>query len=208
MTNKNTNINSPIPPSGGARGALEIKANLIEKIKSIFENASIKDHDGNRLDLHVDTNVIPQILTYLKVNMGYIHLSHISCVDWLEDGEFEIIYILWSPIDKLKVFVRTRINRDKPVLPNIDMIWRQANTYERELREMFGVEVEGLDAADEFLLEDWQGMPPMRRDFNTEEYAEETFWSREGREDAVDVREEIIKRSREEIPDFAKKHSR
>ncbi len=186
----------------------EIKAKLIEKIGGSFENVSVKDHDSNRLDFHVDTNVIPQILTFLKVNMGYIHLSHISCVDWIEDGEFEIVYIVWSPTEKLKVFVRTRISREKPLLPNIDMIWRQANTYERELREMYGVEVDGLVADKEFLLEDWEGMPPMRRDFKTEEYAQNTFWSRDGREDAVDVREEIIKRSREEIPDFAKKYSR
>ncbi len=186
----------------------EIKAKLTEKIKDSFGNVSAKDYDGNRLDLHVDTKTIPQILTFLKVNMGYIHLSHMSCVDWLEDGEFEIVYIVWSPTEKVKIFVKTRINREKPILPNIDMIWPQANTYERELREMFGIEVDGLVAAEEFLLEDWEGMPPMRRDFKTEEYAQDTFWSREGREDAADVREEIIKRSREEIPDFAKKYSR
>ncbi len=186
----------------------DIKAKLTEKIKASFDTVSEKDYNGNRLDFHVDVKIIPQILTFLKVNLGYIHLSHISCVDWLEEGEFEIIYILWSPVEKLKVFVRTRINREKPVLPNIDMIWRQANTYEREMREMFGIEIEGLEGAEEFLLEDWQEMPPMRRDFQTEEYAEKTFWSREGREDAIDVREEIIKRSREEIPDFAKKYSR
>ena len=186
----------------------EIKSNLRDNIKGIFDTISVKDHDGNRLDFYVETKAIPQILTHLKVNMGYIHLSHISCVDWLEEGEFEIIYIVWSPTDKLKVFIRTRINREKAVLPNVDMIWRQANTYEREMHEMFGIEVDGLVAEKEFLLEDWQEMPPMRRDFQTEEYAEKTFWSREGREDAADVREEIIKRSREEIPDFAKKYSR
>jgi len=186
----------------------EIKADLISKIKASFDNVTEKDFDGNRLDFHVETRFIPQILTYLKVNLGYIHLSHISCVDWLEDGEFEIVYIVWSPEDKLKVLVKTRIDRETGVLPNIDMIWRQANTYERELREMFGIKIDGLVAADEFLLEDWEGLPPMRRDFDTEAYADETFWKRPGREDAMDVREAIIERSREEIPDFAKKYSR
>ncbi len=186
----------------------EIKAKLIENIKASFDNISEKDSKGNRIDFFVGTKSIPQILTFLKVNLGYIHLSHISCVDWIEENKFEIIYIVWSPEEKLKVFVRTKIDRENPVLPNIDMIWRQANTYERELREMFGIKVDGLEGAKEFLLEDWQDIPPMRRDFKTEEYAEKTFWSREGREDAVDVREEIIERSREEIPDFAKKYSR
>ena len=48
----------------------------------------------------------------------------------------------------------------------------------------------------------------MRRDFDTAAYAKDAFFERPSREDALDVREEIIKRSREEIPDFAKKYSR
>ena len=47
-----------------------------------------------------------------------------------------------------------------------------------------------------------------RLNLNTEAYADDTFFHRPGREDALDVREEIIKRSREEIPDYAKKYSR
>ena len=186
----------------------KIKANLITHIKSNFATATAKDHEGNRLDFYIDKQCIPSVLTYLKEHLGYIHLSHIACVDWLEEGEFEVIYIVWSPEEKIKVFVRARVDRDKAELPNIDMIWRQANTYEREMREMYGIQFAGLVAADEFLLEDWEGMPPMRRDFDTQEYVDETFWIREGREDAVDVREEIIRRSREEIPEFAKKYSR
>ncbi|OYT12650.1 MAG: NADH-quinone oxidoreductase subunit C [Bacteroidetes bacterium 4572_114] len=186
----------------------EIKENLIAHIKARFPDATEKEFDGNRLDFTVDKQCVPSILTYLKDRLGYIHLSHITCVDWLEENEFELIFIVWSPVEKMKVFVRTRIDRNNPVMTNIDMIWRQANTYERELREMYGVEFIGLEAPDEFLLEDWAGPPPMRRDFDTGVYADETFWHRPGREDALDVREEIIKRSREEIPDFAKKYSR
>jgi len=186
----------------------ELKKKLITSIKASFPKVRKKDYPGNRLDFTVDKQFIVSILTYLKEDLGYIHLSHITCVDWLEEGEFEIIFILWSPEDKIKVFVRTRVDRDNAVMPNIDMIWRQANTYERELREMFGIQFEGLVGAEEFVLEDWDGPPPMRRDFDTEAYANETFFHRPGREDAGDVREEIIKRSREEIPDFAKKYSR
>ncbi len=186
----------------------EIKANLIEHVKSNFPEATHKDYEGNRLDFNVKKECIPSVLTYFKDMLGYIHLSHIGCVDWIEEGEFELVYIIWSPEEKIKVFIRTRVERENPVMPNIDMIWRQANTYEREFREMFGIQFKGLVGAEEFLLEDWEGMPPMRRDFDTAAYADDTFFHRPGREDALDVREEIIKRSREEIPDFAKKYSR
>ncbi len=187
----------------------ELKTKIIERIKANFQDATENNSfNYNRLDFTVNKTTVPSILFYLKDEMGFKHLSHITCVDWLEEGEFELIFIVWSPVDKIKVFVRTRLDRENPVMDNIDMIWRQAHTYEREFREMFGIQFTGLEAPQDFLLEDWDGPPPMRRDFHTEDYASETFFERPGREDAGDVREEIIKRSGEEIPDFAKKYSR
>lgn len=185
----------------------EIKNNLIESVQRVYPKVSAKEYDGNRLDFNIKKNSLVSVLTYLK-SAGYIHLSHIAFVDWIEDNKFEMIYILWSPVDKLKVFNRVLIDRDNPLMPNIENLWRQANTYQREAREMYGIQFEGFVADEEFVLEDWEDMPPMRRDFDTEAYADETFFHRPGREDAQDVREAIIERSREELPDFAKKYSR
>lgn len=187
----------------------KIKNKIIKRVKTNFKDARDRnDFKYNRIDFSVKKETIPSILFYLKDEMGFIHLSHISCVDWLEEGELEVVFILWSPEEKIKVFVRTRLDRDNPVMDNLDMIWRQANTYEREMLEMFGIQFTGLVAPDEFILEDWQGPPPMRRDFDTEAYSNETYFHRPGREDAEDVRETITKRSGEDIPDFAKKYSR
>jgi NADH-quinone oxidoreductase subunit C len=186
----------------------EIKDKMIEQIKAAFPEAVNKDFDDNRLDFTVKKETVSSILFYLKEEMGFRHLSHIAYVDWIEEGEFELVYILWSPADKVKLFVHTRIDRENPVMDNIDMIWRQANTYEREIKEMLGIEFPGLVAPDEFILEDWEDLPPFRRDFDTLEYVNRTFWHRPGREDAQDVRETIAGRSGEEIPDFAQKYSR
>ena len=186
----------------------EKKAKLIEQVKSHFPGAGEKDFKYNRLDFNVNKESVSSILFFLKEELGYIHLSHISCVDWIEEEEFELVFIIWSPVDKIQVFIHTRIDRNNPVMDNLDMIWRQANTYEREIKEMYGIEFPGLEAPDDFLLEDWTGMPPMRRDFDTASYAKDTFYDRPGREDAKDVREEIARRSGEDIPDFAKKYSR
>ena len=71
----------------------KIKANLIEHVKSNFPEATAHDHAGNRLDFNVNKQCIPSVLTYFKDMLGYIHLSHISCVDWLEEGEFEMIIL-------------------------------------------------------------------------------------------------------------------
>ena len=187
----------------------ELKKNTIQKITDHFKDASVKEYPGNRVDFTVPKKTVPSMLLYLKEEMGYNHLSHISCVDWIEEKEFELIFILWSYTEHIKVFIHTRVERENPVMDNVDMIWRQANTYGREIKEMYGIHFEGLEAPEEFLLEDWQGPPPMRRDFDTHAYAMKTFWDRQdARKDAQDVRETITKRTGEELPDVAKKYTR
>jgi len=180
---------------------------FLEKIKDrISVNFDLEvssiDIDKKRVDVQIKKEQIPSILRYLKENMDFRHLMH------AREGKFEVIFMLWAPKEKIRVFVRTKIDRDNPVMENLDMIWPQLNTYEREFKEMYGIEFTGLVAPEEFILEDWDGPPPMRRDFDTEAYAKDVFSERIGREDAQDVRETIAKRSGEVIPDFAKKHSR
>ena len=47
---------------------------------------------------------------------------------------------------------------------------------------MFGIDFPGSPGVDEdFLLEGWDEIPPMRREFDTRAYAEKTFFPREGR---------------------------
>ncbi len=184
-----------------------MQENILNQLKKVFKiDGEIKT--PMRIKIVADKDLVSSILLYLKNQMGFIHLNHMSCVDWIEDNKFELVYIVWHPEQKQTVLVHTFIDRNNPVMENIDTIWDQANTYEREMREMYGIEFPGLIGAKEFILEDWQEMPPMRRDFDTKKYAQETYETRPGRENARDVREELMKRSGEELPDFAKKYSR
>jgi len=186
---------------------LEKENNILQDIKNALgiEGRVIRDR---RVEVFADKDMVSAILLFVKNQKGFIHLAHITCIDWLEEGEFELVYTVWSPDQKIHIFVKTRIDRNNPIMENIDSIWDQANTYEREMREMYGIEFPGLIGEHEFILEDWDEMPPMRRDFDTHAYAHKTFYQRPGREDAKDVREYITKRSGEVIPDYAKKYSR
>ncbi len=183
---------------------------LLETLKNHFNDKifDLKVQRHKRVHLRTTTEQIEAVLLYLKEKLGYKHLSHLSCVDWIEENRFELVYILWNPEEKINVLVKVDVDRLNPVAPNIDYIWPQANTYERELREMFGIQFPGLVGRQELILEDWDDIPPMRRDFDTLQYVMENFEFRSGREDARDVRETIAKRTGEEIPEFAKKYSR
>jgi len=184
-----------------------MQENILDRLKKVFKvDGEIKT--PMRVKIVADKDIVSSILLYLKNQMGFIHLNHMTCVDWIEDNKFELVYIVWNPETKKTVLVHTFIDREHPEMENIDTIWDQAHTYEREMREMYGIEFPGLEAPKEFILEDWQEMPPMRRDFDTKKYAQETYTTRPGRENARDVREELMKRSGEELPDFAKKYSR
>ena len=62
-------------------------------------------------------------------------------------------------------------------------LWPTAATYQRELREMFGISFpESPGVMDDFILEGWQDKPPYRRDFDTLEYSEANYKQRPGRE--------------------------
>ncbi|MEN8136929.1 MAG: NADH-quinone oxidoreductase subunit C [Bacteroidota bacterium] len=181
--------------------------NILNAVQEAFkvEGKVIRER---RVEVFAKKDEVSSILLFAKVQHGYIHLAHVTCIDWIEDGDFELVYTIYNPELKITLFVKTRIDREAPVMENIDGIWDQANTYEREMREMYGIEFPGLIGDHEFILEDWDEMPPMRRDFDTNEYAGETFFQQPGREDAKDVRGEVCERSGEVIPDFAKKYSR
>ncbi len=186
---------------------LVLENEILNLIKSAF-NAEGNVIKSRRVEVFVKKDQVSSVLLFAKEQRGYIHLSHSTCIDWIEEGEFELIYSILSPKDKIMLYVKTRIDRDNPVMENLDGIWHQLNTYEREMREMYGIEFPGLIGDKEFCLEDWDEIPPMRRDFDTVEFARKTFYQRPGREDAKDVRKTLTEQSGEKIPDFATKYSR
>ena len=73
--------------------------------------------------------------------------------------------------------------RDEASMESIHDIWPTAMTYQRELREMFGIDFPGSPGVnDDFILEGWNDIPPYRRDFDTLKYSEEKYTHRAGRE--------------------------
>jgi len=127
-----------------------------------------------RLVAEVPRDGLVSLLLLLKAD-GFEHLSMISCVDWIEEGELELVYHLWSQEKKVHVMAKTRIGREAPRFLSIIPIFRHAQTYERELHEMFGIVFDGNPRLVPLLLDHWRGPPPMRKDFDLRRYAKETF---------------------------------
>jgi len=149
---------------------------LKKAIERGVEAAAATVQKEGRLVVTVPKTAAVSALIALRAR-GFEHLSAISCTDWLEEGQFELVYHLWSYRDKIHVMLKTRLPRENPQIVTASPVFPHAQTYEREIHEMYGVRFEGNPRLTPLLLDHWQGPPPMRRDFDTRQYVQDTFGS-------------------------------
>jgi NADH-quinone oxidoreductase subunit C len=130
-------------------------------------------------------------LEWLKNETPHVQLTLLSAVDWLEEGEFELTYLITDPGRYATLAVGCRIPRDGATVPTVWDLWPQAVTYEQELSEMFGIAFEGSPRSGvPFILESWSEGPPMRRDFDTLAYSREHYEDLPGRS-SIDARTRV-----------------
>jgi len=131
----------------------------------------------------VEREQLRPLLLHLRDLEGFTHLVLLTAVDWIEDNSFQLTYLLNDRAGARDLGVRLMLPRDEASMHSIHDIWPTAATYQRELREMFGIDFPDSPGVNEdFILEGWRDMPPYRRDFDTLEYSRETYRERPGRE--------------------------
>jgi NADH-quinone oxidoreductase subunit C len=155
---------------------------LLDRLKTRFGVFDFEQKKEYQSFCSVDKLSLVSLVTHLKSTEGFKVLVLISVVDWIEDGKFQITYLLNNPELKTDLGIRTFISRDNEEMESIHDLWEHAPTFQREIREMYGINFPGSPRVDEsFLLEGWDDIPPMRREFDTKKYSEETFFPRPGR---------------------------
>ncbi len=123
------------------------------------------------------------ILTELRDVHGFTHLTLLTAVDWIEEGQFQLTYMINNRAANRTLALRVMLDRTEAIGDTIHDLWPTAATYQRELNEMFGINFPGSPRVDEeFILEGWTDLPPYRRDFDTLAYSQQTYRDRPGRE--------------------------
>jgi NADH-quinone oxidoreductase subunit C len=139
--------------------------------------------EGNAIWVPVPLEEAPRIWQELR-ELGYDYLAAISGMDWLERGVIELVYHLWSLQGKSFVHLKVEVPRDQPRLPSAYPVWGgSAAVNEREVHEMFGVEFPGNPDLSPLFLEDWEGPPPFRKDFDWRAYVRERYYREDRGED-------------------------
>ncbi len=159
-------------------------SDFITRLKNIT-GLNIHKEKLYQASLKVDKEKIRKTLLDLKKE-GFLQFTTLTCIDWIEEKTFQLVYHLWHREEKLHLKVKIDIDRDAPIVETVSDIYIVAQTYEREVKEMFGVDFKGNKRLIPFILEDWNEIPPMRRDFNTREYVKDMY-------ETEDRTEEIFK---------------
>ncbi len=152
---------------------------LINDLQSRYNILNADILRDTQIAIDVENNDVHTILAFLK-SQGWKQLSILTNVDWLEEGKYQLVYIIFNWDNPIWVQVRTKIDRDNAVFPTITTVYPGAKYYERDVHEFFGVKFEGNPDSDKQLfLEGWDDVPPLRKDFDAKAYSDKKYRKRE-----------------------------
>lgn len=159
------------------------KENLTKELELTFADVDVNKDEKGVIKIQGKKEQAKTILRYLKDN-GYDHLALISCVDWIEEKEFELVYILTFYSNDSRncqesgdIYLKIRIPRDTPEVETVIPVFENAEPYERELHELFGVNFSGHPRLIPLFLERNYEVHPFRKNFDTRKYVKDIFES-------------------------------
>jgi NADH-quinone oxidoreductase subunit C len=155
---------------------------LLRDLDARFAVTEPRRQRDNLAFVRVEAGRAVDLITHLRDREGYTHLVFLTAVDVIEQGVFRLTYLLHNYDSRSDIGVEVEVNRENSKMESIHTLWAQAGTYQRELKEMFGIDFPGSPRVDEpFILESWDDIPPMRREFDTKAYSEARYVPRPGR---------------------------
>ena len=166
--------NKPAPPSGptdppppaGAQIPAFITA-LQAAIPGAVEHVSFYIGDWTII---VPATKLLEVGRFLREapEAAFDFCSDVTASDWPPRAQrFDVIYCLYSTRLRHRVRLKVRAAEAEPV-PSVSGIWPAANWLEREVYDLFGVNITGHPNLTRILMpDDWQGHP-QRKDYPLE----------------------------------------
>lgn len=109
--------------------------------------------------------IFSRLATLKGAPHGFEVLMDLTGVDYLKPTPFtRVIYFLHNPVtfERLRLFVD--VKREE-TLPSVVSLWPGADWYERELYDLYGVQIRNHPDMKRILLpDDWKGHP-LRKDY-------------------------------------------
>ena len=153
--------------------------NLKDLLKKHYQIEGFEEPIDKQLAFDIKSGQVLDVLAYLK-SIGFGQLSLLTCIDWIEKNQFQLVYILFNWDTGIHLQVRSFLDRNKPHFKTVEHIYPGVKYYERDVHEFFGVEFEGNeDSYKHLFLELWEADCPMKKDFDPEKFSDERYGNRE-----------------------------
>lgn len=90
----------------------------------------------------------------------------------VDTGErFEAVYSIASTVTRLRLDFKLLLPRDGAEVDSVQEIWPAANWHEREMWELYGINIRNHNNLTRFLLpDDWDQGHPMRKDWDAPDF--------------------------------------
>jgi len=152
---------APATPAPAAP-APEPRPNPLAHLPLPFQTA-----DYSLKGYHLDATVQPcqVVLAAQLMDREGFSLDTITGVDWLAQGQMEVVYDYFHPGRGFRAVVRARIPRENPEIPTLSQVFPGANWHERETHDFFGIRFLGHPDLSPFLLPEDADYHPLRKDF-------------------------------------------
>jgi NADH-quinone oxidoreductase subunit C len=141
----------------------------------------VTSHFGNKLTL-LDTGRFAPVFEIrpedlLEVARGLrdddnLQMDYLCNMGGVDTGEkLEVIYNLASTKKNLRIDFKFSLGYENPEVDSVQEIWPGVNWYEREMWELYGINVRNHGDLRQLLLPDhWDQGPPMRKDWDAPDF--------------------------------------
>ena len=141
---------------------------MIDSLSTQFPDAiyDTKVESKIRIIAKVKPEIITDVCKYLKENLSFGHLCCEFGVDYPGRNEIEVVYVIGSYDHSVVLTLKAILPRDNPEIESVVTVFWNANWYERETYELFGVKyLNHPDLKPLVLPEDMLGEWPLRKDY-------------------------------------------
>jgi NADH-quinone oxidoreductase subunit C len=145
-------------------------AALIASLQDAVPGAQLESAPSIDLQttIYAPADALPALARALRDRpaLAFTLLAELTAVDfWPTEPRFEVVYILVSPVNRLRLRLKVRLTADAAHLSTVTDVWPGANWLEREVWDLFGIVFDGHPDPRRLLMpEDWDGFP-LRKDY-------------------------------------------
>jgi NADH-quinone oxidoreductase subunit C len=97
--------------------------------------------------------------------LNFEYIKFLTAVDYVE--YIEMVYCLYSFKNNWSVIIKVKLDDQKPVVDSVTSIYSGADWHEREMAEMFGIDIKGHPNLKNLLLAGDEDGFPLRKNFET-----------------------------------------